>query len=295
MHAPSAKRASTASASRHPTIRWDPPVLTIDAPPDRRRGGAPRRTRPGRRPIAVLPPRVPECVALGDPDGSPVLHYPVALDARTMCDLWEPLAATRVVVAGPLLGRTRALVLDVIATAPCTTSELARRAGVSVPSASEHATVLREADLIVTDRVGRAVIHTITPLGSRLLGADPDGSTARDGRTPWSAAERARTMRPAPVPTSWSRSVMTPPGHAYAPSSPASETGSGPRRHDVDRLAAHRPDLQAFLTTTVHPGRHLRPWGDLGADTTATDGAFASTRCERAGSRIGWALPRATS
>jgi hypothetical protein len=31
-------------------------------------------------------------------------------------------------------------------------------------------------------------------------------------------------------------------------------------------------DLQAFLATTVHPGRHLRPWGDLGADTTATDG-----------------------
>ena len=52
------------------------------------------------------------------------------------------------------------------------TSELARRAGVSVPSASEHATVLRQADLITTARVGRAVLHTVTPLGGNLLSAD---------------------------------------------------------------------------------------------------------------------------
>ncbi|HET6949313.1 MAG TPA: winged helix-turn-helix domain-containing protein, partial [Acidimicrobiales bacterium] len=60
-------------------------------------------------------------------------------------------------------------VLDAIATGPCTTSELARRAAVSVPSASEHAAVLRDADLIVTCRVGKAVLHTVTPLGARLL------------------------------------------------------------------------------------------------------------------------------
>lgn len=33
-------------------------------------------------------------------------------------------------------------------------------------------------------------------------------------------------------------------------------------------------DLQAYLATTVNPGRHLRPWGDLGAGTTATDGGI---------------------
>ena len=31
-------------------------------------------------------------------------------------------------------------------------------------------------------------------------------------------------------------------------------------------------DLHAYLATTVHPRRHLAPWGDLGADATATDG-----------------------
>jgi hypothetical protein len=32
-------------------------------------------------------------------------------------------------------------------------------------------------------------------------------------------------------------------------------------------------DLQTFLATGVHPGRHLRPWGDFGAPLTAQDGA----------------------
>jgi DNA-binding transcriptional ArsR family regulator len=77
-----------------------------------------------------------------------------------------------------LLGRTRAAVLDAIAAAPCTTSELARRTGTAVPSASQHAAVLRAADLIVTRRVGRAVRHTLTPFGAGLLDANAPGSTA---------------------------------------------------------------------------------------------------------------------
>jgi len=31
-------------------------------------------------------------------------------------------------------------------------------------------------------------------------------------------------------------------------------------------------DLHAYLATGAHARRHLRPWGDLGADVTATDG-----------------------
>jgi DNA-binding transcriptional ArsR family regulator len=38
-----------------------------------------------------------------------------------------------------------------------------------VPSASEHAAVLRNADLVATRRVGKTVLHTVTPLGARLL------------------------------------------------------------------------------------------------------------------------------
>ncbi len=158
-------------ASCHPTIRWDPPVLTIDTCLPI---GDQEARLDGRGVVFVpslfCPPGFPMCAPADDPDASPLIHYPIALDARTMQGLWDPLAgSTARSSLEPLLGRTRAAVLDAVAAGPCTTSELARRAGVSVPSASEHAAVLRDADLIVTRRVGRAVRHTVTPLGASLL------------------------------------------------------------------------------------------------------------------------------
>jgi DNA-binding transcriptional ArsR family regulator len=67
-----------------------------------------------------------------------------------------------------LLGHNRAAVLLRIADG-CTTSELAQRAGISLASASQHATVLLEAGLITTRRDGGAVLHTLTSLGASLL------------------------------------------------------------------------------------------------------------------------------
>ena len=37
-------------------------------------------------------------------------------------------------------------------------------------------------------------------------------------------------------------------------------------------------DLQTYLATGVDPRRHLRPWGDLGADATAIDGGVRVDR-----------------
>lgn len=70
-----------------------------------------------------------------------------------------------------------------------------------------------------------------------------------------------------------------------------------PARYDMMSIGWRHivADLQTYLTTTIDPRRHLRPWGDLGADTTVTDGAFASTTFGRVGSHIGWDLPKATS
>ncbi|MFF0295286.1 ArsR/SmtB family transcription factor [Kitasatospora sp. NPDC004615] len=68
-----------------------------------------------------------------------------------------------------LLGRTRAQVLHAIGDGPCTTGKLAERIRASLPTASEHASVLRKADLITTTRRGSAVLHALTPLGSALL------------------------------------------------------------------------------------------------------------------------------
>lgn len=67
-----------------------------------------------------------------------------------------------------LLGPTRAAVLEAVA-AGCTTTELARRVGVSLASASRHACVLRDAGLISTRRLGGSVLHSLRPLGAEVL------------------------------------------------------------------------------------------------------------------------------
>jgi len=66
-----------------------------------------------------------------------------------------------------LIGDTRAAVLESVGEGR-STSELARRVGVSAASISQH-TAVRSAGLIRTGRVGKAVLHTITPLGRAML------------------------------------------------------------------------------------------------------------------------------
>ncbi|MFK0284096.1 ArsR/SmtB family transcription factor [Streptomyces sp. NPDC090499] len=70
-----------------------------------------------------------------------------------------------------LLGRTRATVLRAVA-AGATTGELARVAGVSASSISQHTSVLREAGLITSQRQAASVLHTLTPLGASMLRAN---------------------------------------------------------------------------------------------------------------------------
>lgn len=70
-----------------------------------------------------------------------------------------------------LLGRTRAAVLRSVRTG-CNTTELSRRAGVSLSTASEHAGVLRDAGLVVSSRKRNEMVHHLTPLGAALLGPD---------------------------------------------------------------------------------------------------------------------------
>jgi DNA-binding transcriptional ArsR family regulator len=53
----------------------------------------------------------------------------------------------------------------------CSTTELARRVGVSAGSVSQHTAVLRDSGLILTGRLGKSVVHTLTPLGAAMLHA----------------------------------------------------------------------------------------------------------------------------
>ncbi|MFI0728084.1 ArsR/SmtB family transcription factor [Streptomyces sp. NPDC021225] len=163
-------------ASLPPTMRWRPPVLEVDYPVD-------RDLELGGRGLLLQPSffcrRTP--VTLYDPHLRPVLVYPVehTPGAVPPSPPARPVAAPRpapVPGTGPgaaqslskLVGQTRSAVLQGVG-GGCTTSELARRVGVSIASASQHASVLRDAGLLLTLRQGSAVLHTLTPLGAALL------------------------------------------------------------------------------------------------------------------------------
>jgi DNA-binding transcriptional ArsR family regulator len=75
----------------------------------------------------------------------------------------DPLAA--------ILGATRAAVLRRLAVAG-TTGDLARDLGISLPSASQHASALRAARLVTSRRDGKAVVHRATTLGLDLVNAN---------------------------------------------------------------------------------------------------------------------------
>ncbi|WP_137989413.1 ArsR/SmtB family transcription factor [Streptomyces vilmorinianum] len=142
-----------------PMFRWRAPVLEADYPVE-------RDLHLDGRGLLLQPSYF--CrgtpVVLRDPTLPPVLVYPTS--HCEVPSVREPGGSSSL---AKLVGNTRSAVLHAIGDGG-TTSELARRAGVSLASASQHAGVLREAGLVATLRHGNAVLHTLTPLGAALLG-----------------------------------------------------------------------------------------------------------------------------
>lgn len=137
-------------------MRWRPPVLEADYPVD-------HTVDLNGRGLTLVPSyfcwRKP--VALADPSLPPTVVYPVEHRPATTGRVSdEPLAA--------LVGSSRAAVLDVIGIG-ATTSQVARRVGISPATASHHATVLRNAGPITTDQRANHVLHSLTRLGEDLL------------------------------------------------------------------------------------------------------------------------------
>jgi DNA-binding transcriptional ArsR family regulator len=155
-------------ASLRSFARWRPPVLEVNYPVD-------RDLHLGGRGLLLVPSlfcyELP--VTLLDEEQQPVLVYPIdrGLWFPNCAVAGAPVASTRPLA--PLLGPTRATVFAVVDSG-CTTTELARRAGISLASASEHASVLREAGLLATQRRGGSVLHSLTPLGIALLDGSHD-------------------------------------------------------------------------------------------------------------------------
>jgi DNA-binding transcriptional ArsR family regulator len=157
----------------HPALRWQPPVLTVPSRLDRDIHLAGRGLRLAPVLFGGSLPRL----LVGDGDDRPVLVYPLALD-----DLANPLA--RLTSDGQqrtanalatVLGTTRSAVLHTVAAAPgLSTAELANRVSISLASASEHATSLRNAGLIASHRERNRVLHYPTAAATVLLNAPHD-------------------------------------------------------------------------------------------------------------------------
>lgn len=146
-----------------PAIRWRDGTLEVDLPPGH--GGLPNGDVPlDGRGLRLVPSLFwPRPAFVSDGFRRPALVYPLhPLPPAPAPAVGDPLVT--------LLGHTRALALRALAT-PRSTTTLAAELQISAASASEHAATLRRAGLAATHRRGRAVRHTLTPLGRALLAA----------------------------------------------------------------------------------------------------------------------------
>jgi DNA-binding transcriptional ArsR family regulator len=100
------------------------------------------------------------------PPDPPQLAYP----ARGIGALWEqrPTIGTSALTA--VLGRTRTLLLTELGS-PASTTELARRTGLSPAGVSQNLTALRTAGLVSAHRVGRSVLYARTSVAESVLTA----------------------------------------------------------------------------------------------------------------------------
>ncbi len=152
-------------ARLHPRrIRWEPPVLSVTMA-----SGLDADLHLEGRGLLLVPSVFGTDAPVIAPDvqPQPMLFYPASSDSP-LPGVVRPRTGASATLA-QLLGRTRAAVLLAIADRDgCTTTELSTAVGVSVSSASEHATVLRRTGLIATTRHHKAVLHTITSTGRVL-------------------------------------------------------------------------------------------------------------------------------
>jgi DNA-binding transcriptional ArsR family regulator len=152
-----------ASLSPNAVVRTDPPAVVFD------------KLQPlrvdlrGRRCLLVPSAHVWPHLIVKDNLGFPVVvHFPVGNAGQANTAALAQVRLRLAILADPArLALCRHLVNESI-----TTSELARRTGMTRPQVSRHLTRLREADLLISRRDGRLVHHRLDVQRLKQLGVD---------------------------------------------------------------------------------------------------------------------------
>jgi hypothetical protein len=144
----------------HATLRWDDNTLHMV----RRHCAFPREaTGPG---LLLVPSAfATNILTWSRPPHAPTIAYP----ARGIGSLWEHRPVPHADAIAAVLGRSRTLLLAELE-APASTTDLARRTGISTAGVSQHLTTLRDAGMVSAHRAGRSVLYARTAVAESLLG-----------------------------------------------------------------------------------------------------------------------------
>ncbi|MFB9836734.1 ArsR/SmtB family transcription factor [Actinoallomurus acaciae] len=149
----------------HPSMSWSDDALRLT-----------RRQRPLSRGAAgtglLLIPSVftgPALFTRVSPPDPPQLAYP----ARGTGTLWRPRSVTGSAALAAVLGRSRTLLLTELEI-PASTTELARRTGLSPAGVSRCLTALRDAGIDSAHRAGHSVLYARTAAAESVLAAPGD-------------------------------------------------------------------------------------------------------------------------
>jgi DNA-binding transcriptional ArsR family regulator len=149
----------------HPHLTWRNPILTLGLLARRQ----PVETDLGGRGLIFAPSLTWSAIICSTVNSQDPLIIVYPISPRRTAQEQRAVASTTVPLAR-LLGGTRARVLAAIARSPAmTTTQLARDCHISLASASEHASVLRDAGMTTRTHQGSRVQHHVTKLGTRVI------------------------------------------------------------------------------------------------------------------------------
>lgn len=145
----------------HPAVSWERGTLRVA-----HSGYEATRALDSGRGLVLVPSVFvwPGVFSQSNPPSQPGLVYP----PRGIATLWERGRGTVPGALAGVLGRSRALLLTELGS-PASTTELAARTDMAVPTVSHHLAALRDAGLATAHRTGRVVLYMRTEVAESLL------------------------------------------------------------------------------------------------------------------------------